>query len=39
MLLLIERGAAGLALFYAGLSVSAGLAALYFGLIVMRGAA
>ncbi|MEQ8828073.1 MAG: fluoride efflux transporter CrcB [Parvibaculum sp.] len=39
MLLLIERGAPGLAVFYAAVSVGAGLAALYLGLLVMRGAA
>ncbi|MDJ0641502.1 MAG: fluoride efflux transporter CrcB [Erythrobacter sp.] len=38
MLLLIERGAAGLAVLYAGISVLAGLAALYGGLLVMRAA-
>jgi CrcB protein len=39
MMLLIERGAAGLALFYAGFSVAAGLAALWLGLVLMRGVA
>lgn len=39
MLLLIERGAAGLAVFYAAISVAGGLTALYLALIVMRGAA
>jgi CrcB protein len=39
MLLLIERGAAGLAIFYAGFSVAAGLGALWLGLLVMRGLA
>lgn len=39
LLLLIERGSAGLALVYAGLSLTAGLAALYIGLVAMRGAA
>ena len=39
MMQLIERGSAGLALAYAGLSVIAGLAALWIGLVVMRGAA
>lgn len=38
MLLLIQRGAAGLAVGYAGISVLAGLAALYIGLVIMRGA-
>ncbi|AOL24423.1 CrcB protein [Erythrobacter litoralis] len=39
MLLLMERGSAGLALFYAGFSVAAGLGALWFGLVLMRGMA
>lgn len=39
MMQLIERGATGLALAYAGVSVIAGLAALWLGLAVMRGAA
>ena len=39
MLLLIQRGSAGLAVAYAGLSVLAGLAALYGGLVLMRAAA
>ena len=39
MLLLIERGAAGLAIFYAGFSVVAGLGALWLGLLMMRGLA
>ncbi|MBD2842583.1 fluoride efflux transporter CrcB [Erythrobacter rubeus] len=39
MLLLIERGLAGLAVTYAAVSVAAGLAALYVGLAIMRGAA
>jgi CrcB protein len=39
MLQLIERGAAGLALTYALVSVIAGLAALWLGLTLMRGAA
>ncbi|QFT76988.1 fluoride efflux transporter CrcB [Erythrobacter sp. THAF29] len=39
MMLLIERGSAGLAVTYAGVSVLAGLAALYIGLAIMRGAA
>ncbi|MEP6264266.1 MAG: fluoride efflux transporter CrcB [Erythrobacter sp.] len=38
MLLLIQRGSAGLAVTYAGISVLAGLAALYIGLLMMRGA-
>ena len=37
MLLLIDRGAAGLALFYAGFSVAAGLGALWLGLLAIRG--
>ncbi|QIQ86895.1 CrcB family protein [Erythrobacter sp.] len=39
MMLLIERGATGLALFYAGFSVAAGLAALWLGLVLVRGLA
>ncbi|WP_086616616.1 fluoride efflux transporter CrcB [Erythrobacter tepidarius] len=39
MMLLVERGHAGLAAGYAALSVVAGLAALWLGLAVMRGAA
>jgi fluoride exporter len=39
MMLLIERGAAGMAITYALVSVAAGLAALYLGLIAMRVAA
>ncbi len=39
MLQLIQRGSAGLAITYAGISVIAGLAALYAGLLIMRGAA
>lgn len=39
MVLLVERGAPGLAVLYAGVSVLAGLAALYLGLITMRGTA
>ena len=39
MLQLIQRGSAGLAVLYAGVSVLAGLAALYAGLLIMRGAA
>ncbi|MFL0357409.1 fluoride efflux transporter FluC [Erythrobacter sp. GH1-10] len=39
MLQLIQRGSAGLAVTYAGVSVLAGLGALYAGLLVMRGAA
>ncbi len=39
MLLLIQRGSAGLAVAYTGLSVLAGLAALYGGLVLMRAAA
>ena len=39
MMMLIERGSAGLAVTYAGVSVLAGLAALYLGLFIMRGAA
>lgn len=39
MLLLIERGAAGLAVLYAGVSVLAGLAALYAALLIVRAAA
>jgi CrcB protein len=39
MMLLIERGAVGMALAYAGLSVMAGLSALWLGLAMMRGPA
>jgi CrcB protein len=39
MLQLFERGAAGLAVLYAGVSVLAGLAALTAGMAIMRGAA
>ena len=39
MLLLIERGQAGLAVVYAAISVLAGLAALFIGVLAMRGAA
>ncbi|MBV7264940.1 fluoride efflux transporter CrcB [Erythrobacter sp. WH131] len=39
MMLLIQRGAAGLAVSYAAVSVLAGLGALYIGLLIMRGAA
>lgn len=39
MVLLIQRGAVGMAGAYAAASVIAGVAALYLGLIVMRGAA
>ncbi len=39
MLLLIQRGSAGLAVTYAGISVLAGIASLYFGLVLMRAAA
>jgi len=39
MMLLIERGQAGAAILYAGVSLFAGLSALYIGLIVMRLAA
>lgn len=39
MLLLIERGSAGLAVLYASVSVLAGLAALYGGLVLIRAAA
>jgi len=39
MLQLVERGSAGLAVIYAGVSVIAGLGALYAGMMVMRGAA
>ena len=39
LVLLIERGAPGLAALYAGVSVAAGLAALYLGLVAMRGGA
>ena len=38
MMQLIQRGSAGLAVTYAGLSVIAGVAALYAGMIIMRGA-
>lgn len=39
MLQLIQRGSAGLAVTYAGISVAAGLGALYLGLMIMRTAA
>jgi len=39
MMQLIQRGSAGLAISYAGISVLAGLAALYLGLVITRGAA
>ena len=39
MMQLIERGQAGLAVGYAGVSVLAGLAALWIGLAITRGAA
>ncbi len=39
MVLLIERGSLGLAMLYAGVSITAGMAALYVGLVAMRGAA
>ncbi|KPP88106.1 MAG: fluoride efflux transporter CrcB [Erythrobacter sp.] len=39
MLQLIERGATGVALVYAGFSIAAGLAALWLGLAIMRGLA
>ena len=39
MLQLIQRGSAGLAAGYAGISVIAGVGALYIGLLIMRGAA
>lgn len=37
LVLLVERGAPGLAAIYAGISVAAGVAALYLGLVAMRG--
>ena len=39
MVLLVERGAPGLAVLYAGVSIVVGLIALYVGLVAMRGAA
>ncbi len=39
MMLLIERGSAGLAVLYAGISVIAGLGALYAGLVIIRATA